>query len=350
MKQTSSKISKKVRIGEILVQKGLLNSLQLKQALAEQGSRGQKLGEVLVQKELVTRPQLVKALTEQFFKNFLATLLLSLGTLTATSPLVGAQGTSKPDPNLRTSASLQIGWVKWQHRKRINLREEPSTSATILAHLKPGMKVNILRQILPFGSSHSAWYKVESQGKQGFVDAAAIDILSGNIGGGADQVAFRSQPTETSPLLGFCHPLMGEGVISQAPNNLITHRGRMKYAFDFAVPMGQPVYAMASGKVVGLQDRYPDTGGGRANFRKFNYVLLEHSDGYRSAYLHLNQGFKSQVKIKIGDRIPAGQLIAYSGNSGWSLGPHLHVEIHYPQRNGGFGGTVPFNVDHLCAP
>lgn len=351
MNQTSSKIFEKVRIGEVLVQKGLLTPLQLKQALAEQGSSGQKLGEVLVQKELVTRSQLVRALSEQLLKNLSATLLLSLGTLTTTFiPSAVAQGVSKPGPSLMSSTALQIGWVKWQRSKRINLREKPSTRATVLAQLKPGMSVNILKQTDPLDASESAWYEVESQGKHGFVTTAAIEILNRNIGGGSDQVAFRSQPTEMSPLVGFCHPLMGAGIISQAPNNLITHKGRMKYAFDFAVPVGQPVYAMASGKVIGLQDRHPDTGGDQTNFSKFNYVLIEHADGYRSAYLHLNQGFRSKVEIKVGDRIPAGALIAYSGNSGWSLGPHLHVEIHQPEGNGSFGQTVPFKVDHLCTP
>jgi murein DD-endopeptidase MepM/ murein hydrolase activator NlpD len=70
-----------------------------------------------------------------------------------------------------------------------------------------------------------------------------------------------------------------------------THRGRMEYAYDLKTNIGTPVYAMGAGRVISVEDRYPDTGGGAEKMTQFNYVLIEHDGGYRSAYLHPQQGF-----------------------------------------------------------
>jgi murein DD-endopeptidase MepM/ murein hydrolase activator NlpD len=333
----------KIRVGELLVQKALITPLQLKQALTVQQATEQKLGKVLVQQKFITQAQLTNVLVEQSLKNLTVSLVLSTGTLmTALPQLAAAQANSNLSSSLKRDGL--VGWVRWQiGRTRGDLRAEPSKSATILANLRPGMKVQILHQVTNPSQNQLLWYEIEAHGKRGFIAANMIQILSRDI-----TPLFQAQSVYASPLRDFCHPLQGEGVISQAPNHITTHTGRMKYAFDFAVPLGQPVYAMRPGRVMSLQDRFPDTGGGPENFSKFNYVLIEHDQGYRSAYMHLKQGFKSQVGIKVGDRISAGQLIGYSGNSGWSQGPHLHVEVHQPGRQGSFGQTLAFEIDHLC--
>ena len=169
----------------------------------------------------------------------------------------------------------------------------------------------------------------------------------GNNNGSNSEPPLFSNPTSSNPLRGFQDPLRGAGSISQFPsragNYSHTIGSREEWAIDFGVPIGTPVYAMRSGKVVGLRDIYPDTGGGSENLNKFNYVLIEHDGGYRSAYLHLQQGFISQAGISVGDSVTAGQLIGYSGNSGWSTNPHLHVEVQKP-NNGYFGQTYPFEI------
>ena len=122
----------------------------------------------------------------------------------------------------------------------------------------------------------------------------------------------------------------------------------MEYAYDLASSIGTPVYAMKSGQVIRLQDKYPDTGGTRANASKFNYVWIEHENGYRSAYAHLQQGFRQRTQLKAGDWVEAGQLIGYSGNSGWSSGPHLHVEVQTQGSRSNFSKTVPFSIAGSC--
>jgi hypothetical protein len=94
---------------------------------------------------------------------------------------------------------------------------------------------------------------------------------------------------------------------------------------------GRPVVAPADGTVVGVVSDQPDD-------RKFditavksellvvfgNRVLIEHGPGEVSLLAHLRQG---SVKVKVGDRVRAGQEIAAIGASGSSLMPHLHYQL-----------------------
>lgn len=87
---------------------------------------------------------------------------------------------------------------------------------------------------------------------------------------------------------------------------------------DFAVPSGTPVFATAAGKVATAA---VDEEGG-------NYIILQHDDGKKSAYLHL-----TSFLVKSGDRVAAGQHIAQSGNTGKrTTGPHLHFEVREPAK------------------
>jgi len=58
-----------------------------------------------------------------------------------------------------------------------------------------------------------------------------------------------------------------------------------------------------------------------------NLVILKHNYGFKTYFGHLNK-----VMIKSGQLIKKGQLIAYSGNTGMSSGPHLHYEVRYKTR------------------
>ncbi|NJM64739.1 MAG: M23 family metallopeptidase [Acaryochloris sp. RU_4_1] len=160
-------------------------------------------------------------------------------------------------------------------------------------------------------------------------------------------LALQAQPTLNSPLQGFCHPLWGQGWLSQGIRG-VTHNGRMEYAYDYATGIGTPVYAMRAGRIISIQDRYPDHGGDKAQIHRFNHVWLEHDGGYRSAYVHLQQGFRQRVNLKVGDQVKVGQIIGYSGNSGWSSGPHLHVEVHRAEARWRFAQTVPFAISTSC--
>jgi murein DD-endopeptidase MepM/ murein hydrolase activator NlpD len=92
------------------------------------------------------------------------------------------------------------------------------------------------------------------------------------------------------------------------------HRG-----LDMKAKMKTPVYATADGIVewAGFHKR--------SGFGKL--VILQHNYGFRAYFGHLNK-----IVIKSGKFVKKGDLIAYTGNSGMSSGPHLHYEIRFIQR------------------
>jgi murein DD-endopeptidase MepM/ murein hydrolase activator NlpD len=89
---------------------------------------------------------------------------------------------------------------------------------------------------------------------------------------------------------------------------------RMHKGIDFAVPVGTPVMAAGAG-VVQLAGRLGGYG---------NYLRISHGNGYGTAYGHLS---RLAPGVHSGSHVHQGQIVAYSGNSGMSTGPHLHYEI-----------------------
>lgn len=112
--------------------------------------------------------------------------------------------------------------------------------------------------------------------------------------------------------------------VSQGYNGGLSHKGLSAYAVDFSLPVGTPIYAAREGEVVGV-DVSNDLGGGSPVFRPYmNYVNIRHSDGTLGNYYHLK--FEGSA-VKIGDIVKKGQLIAYSGNTGYTTAPHLHFSV-----------------------
>ena len=81
---------------------------------------------------------------------------------------------------------------------------------------------------------------------------------------------------------------------------------------DIGVNYNTPVLATAPGTVV--ERRYVYGYG--------YYLTIDHGMGFKTRYAHLNK-----YNVQLGDIVEKGQVIAYSGNSGASTGPHLHYEV-----------------------
>lgn len=86
---------------------------------------------------------------------------------------------------------------------------------------------------------------------------------------------------------------------------------------DFVVDTGTPILATGPGRVeaAGFE--------GQNGYR----VSIDHGYGYRSVYCHL-----SKLQVKPGDQVKRGQVVALSGNTGRSSGPHLHYTLYYQGR------------------
>ncbi|MCG9725901.1 M23 family metallopeptidase [Vibrio brasiliensis] len=93
---------------------------------------------------------------------------------------------------------------------------------------------------------------------------------------------------------------------------------KMHRGIDYAVNIGTPIYAPADG-VVELT-RKSNKGSG-------NFLRLIHSFGFTSSYSHLKA-----FKVKPGEYVKKGDLIALSGNTGLSTGYHLHYEVRLVGR------------------
>jgi murein DD-endopeptidase MepM/ murein hydrolase activator NlpD len=91
-----------------------------------------------------------------------------------------------------------------------------------------------------------------------------------------------------------------------------THPG-----IDIAIPTGTPIRA-AGGGIISQTGEDPEYG---------LFVVLEHPDGYQSLY-----GHASRLLVAVADTVSAGQVIALSGSTGRSTGPHLHFEIRVGGR------------------
>ncbi len=89
---------------------------------------------------------------------------------------------------------------------------------------------------------------------------------------------------------------------------------RMHKGVDFAVPVGTPVMAAGSG-VIKFEGRARGYG---------NFLMIKHNSEYTTAYGHLSRFAKG---LHDGSHVHQGQIVAYSGNTGLTTGPHLHYEV-----------------------
>ena len=88
---------------------------------------------------------------------------------------------------------------------------------------------------------------------------------------------------------------------------------REHHGVDYLIPEGTAVFATADGTVQSLSEK--NTTHGKA-------ITIAHGNGYQTSYSHL-----LDIRVKRGDKVKRGDIIAMSGNSGLSFAPHLHYEV-----------------------
>ncbi|MCK4953193.1 M23 family metallopeptidase [Candidatus Bathyarchaeota archaeon] len=103
----------------------------------------------------------------------------------------------------------------------------------------------------------------------------------------------------------------------------VSHIGNLCNAIDFLVPMNTEVYSAADGIVTSLKDDSNVGGTDPKYWYEGNYIVIKHN-GESTGYEHFK--YKGIV-VEVADVIQQGQLIGYSGNTGYSRGPHLHFEV-----------------------
>jgi murein DD-endopeptidase MepM/ murein hydrolase activator NlpD len=96
-----------------------------------------------------------------------------------------------------------------------------------------------------------------------------------------------------------------------------THNG-----VDFAATIGTPVKSAGNGVVEGVGDTDITCPG--ASFGK--WVFIRYNNGLASTYGHF-----SVISAKVGQKVKTGDIVGYSGNTGYSTGPHLHMSVYASQ-------------------
>ncbi|MBP1663088.1 MAG: peptidoglycan DD-metalloendopeptidase family protein [Bacteroidetes bacterium] len=140
-------------------------------------------------------------------------------------------------------------------------------------------------------------------------------------------------------------PLMGEWTVTQGHNGEFTHKGEWGSAFDFMITDNQsktyrknglicedyycynkPVFAPADGYVETIINNIDDNEPGKVNTVNNwgNSIVIRHTTGLYTQISHLR---KDTFKVKTGDHVKQGDLLAHCGNSGRSPEPHVHFQV-----------------------
>lgn len=149
------------------------------------------------------------------------------------------------------------------------------------------------------------------------IDAASTALMLGTAYGLSWPVAPGTRVS--SPFGWRQHPILG--------------RGQFHSGVDLAVPEGTTVKAVADGTVRRASE---DAVNGRV-------VIIEHGRGVSTAYCH-----NSELLVRTGQQVKAGDTIAYSGTTGRSTGPHVHYQLelgHKPMDPFAFRGSRPLVLE-----
>ena len=180
--------------------------------------------------------------------------------------------------------------------------------------LKPGNSFEVL---------YSYYYTPDGQAaKQGDIKYAAMKIGGRTIAlyrfdpKGPDGPDYFDANGQSSKSMLMKTPVDGARITSGFGMRFhpVLGYSRMHKGIDFGVPVGTPVMAAGSGTVV--TEGY---GNGYGNFLK-----IDNGNGYATGYAHLSRFAPGVHK---GSRVRQGQIVAYSGNTGLTTGPHMHYEI-----------------------
>jgi|CXWL01.1.fsa_nt_gi murein DD-endopeptidase MepM/ murein hydrolase activator NlpD len=225
---------------------------------------------------------------------------------------------------LHTNALLEIKEVLADQQKSVTSTKNELSSATVdLESQKKALDINrqgkqqLLSQTQAQESSYQALLADRVQ-KQKEFDAllfkfeAALQLALDPSSIPTAQTGVLAYPVESI----FVTQYFGKTVDAKRLYTSGTHGG-----VDFRAPIGTPIKSALAGTVSEIEATKIKDG---CQYGKF--VLIKHANGLSTIYGHL-----SQVSVNDGNSVTTGQTIGYSGNTGYSTGPHLHFGVYATQ-------------------
>ena len=188
-------------------------------------------------------------------------------------------------------------------------------------------------QFKEMASAMSSLKQSESQFRQLFSLGSKKEVLSGFVadeGGSIDMEALKKEVNASMEsvkgiraylaeqrdiYLATPHGLPAEGRISSGfgmREHPLFHVKKLHTGVDISLSRGTPLHATADG-VISFADRSAGSG---------NIVVIEHGHGYSTVYAHNTQNL-----VRSGQTVKRGEIVAYSGSTGFSTGPHVHYEV-----------------------
>jgi murein DD-endopeptidase MepM/ murein hydrolase activator NlpD len=148
-----------------------------------------------------------------------------------------------------------------------------------------------------------------------------------------------ARPSEYAYALPF--PSGSTFSVLQGFHGKFSHTGSNEYAVDFDCPVATPVLAARDGVVVVTHAAAIGSGTTSEflDYKRVNFVLVEHDDGTLGEYMHLSP---SGVTVRPGQRVQRHEQLALSGNTGFSTQPHLHFQIMTAAYDGIAAVSFPF--------
>ncbi|QIL39782.1 peptidoglycan DD-metalloendopeptidase family protein [Pedobacter sp. HDW13] len=163
----------------------------------------------------------------------------------------------------------------------------------------------------------------------------------------------------------FSLPFMGAWTVSQGYEGEITHKGDWQHALDFVLKdidnksyqlpglkledyycFNKPVLAVGDGVVKEVIGHVDDNAIGQVNLQQNwgNTIVIKHAENLYSKVSHLK---KNSIKVKVGDYVKQGDIIALCGNSGRSPEPHLHFQVQCTPYIG--SKTYPYPIAYFTS-
>ncbi len=142
------------------------------------------------------------------------------------------------------------------------------------------------------------------------------------------------------PGLGYRLPYPG-GVtwrVVQGNNTAGSHQGLFAYAWDFRMPVGSPISAARGGVVSAVKQDSDEHGWGPAYADKNNFILIDHGDDSTGEYLHIP---RNGARVRVGQRVEAGEILGLSGFTGQTRGPHLHFMVQHTTPGSWYAQSIP---------